>query len=491
MRRFDDDPTRRRERRWLKSRDRFRRGVARTRDEGRLRGLRSSEAPCVGHIVGRDRNPVARAWPKRSARHDHDSASIAQTPTAVLLLRGIRIAIARRVECTVLDRLAVFGQRMIGEFGLHQPSDLQCDRKPDRALVTTTARKCVRRLEPDPFQRYIRALAEEIRPRVDMALRPPAAAANAALQPSIRRSKLRRNQRPRDKDRASGADETVPRANDRSAASPRTCCIPTRAEDSPPRRRLRPSSRLCRASLCMHQAGIGFTAAYIVGEIRQQVMRMRGGRRAQPGVVADRAKPVAAAIEVDALQPGHRRCAFAGRRDRSRDTRRWRCHMCHGHCDNAGSGRGQRRNRRAPRVCRGDCDSAGSGRGRHARSSCASAEPSPEPVHARLPQSAGQPLSASMRDSVRPSRRSSRRSQRRPVPTSRNGRSIRTRSESRSKVPRRRLRRQRRRFCASGSMNRYGGAPPKRNTSPWLSLCVRRMRPPLMNVPAADLRSTR
>ena len=195
----------RRDRRGLDRRDRFRGGVARTRAEGRLRSLRRGEAPCVGHVVRRDRNRVARAWPKRSARHDHDSAGIAQIPTAVLLLRRIRIAIAGRVECAVLDRLAVFGQRMIGEFGLHQPSDLQRDRKPDRALVTTAARKCVRHLEPDPFERYIRTVAEEIRPRADMASRPPAAPANAARQPSIPPPKLRRSQRQRDKDRASAS----------------------------------------------------------------------------------------------------------------------------------------------------------------------------------------------------------------------------------------------------------------------------------------------
>ena len=45
---------------------------------------------------------------------------------------------------------------------------------------------------------------------------------------------------------------------------------------------------------------------------------MRGDGRAQPGVVANRTKPVAAAIEVDALEPGHRRCAATMGRRHSR-----------------------------------------------------------------------------------------------------------------------------------------------------------------------------
>src|ERR1700685_3446939 len=55
-------------------------------------------------------------------------------------------------------------------------------------------------------------------------------------------------------------------------------------------------------------------------------------------------------------------------------------------------------------------------------------------------------------------------------------------------APTRRLRRQRRRFCASGSMNRYGGAPPKRHTSPCLSRCVRRIRLPLQMAAGPGLR---
>ena len=43
----------------------------------------------------------------------------------------------------------------------------------------------------------------------------------------------------------------------------------------------------------------------------------------------------------------------------------------------------------------------------------------------------------------------------------------------------RRLRRQRRRLSASGSIKRYGGAPPKRTVSPCLSSCLRRIRRPL------------
>ena len=236
-------------------RDRCLRGEARARAESGLRRLRGGEAPCVGHVVGRDRNVVARAWPQRSARHQHDRAGVAQAPATVLLLRRIRIAIARRVEGAELNRLAVFGQGIVGEPGLHQPSHLQCDRKPDRAFVTTAARERVGHLEPDPFQRYVGSLGRKfdgapIRLHVLRRRRQPQRGHPASVFRGFAVADVRQG-----RDRASAADETVPRASDRSAARHRTCCIPMRFEDSAPHRRLRQSIRLCRASLRMRQRG--------------------------------------------------------------------------------------------------------------------------------------------------------------------------------------------------------------------------------------------
>ena len=79
---------------------------------------------------------------------------------------------------------------------------------------------------------------------------------------------------------------------------------------------------------------------------------MSGDGRAQPGIVANRMQPVAAAIEVDAFEPGHRRCAC--RRDRSGRGNRRRCrHGCRGDCDATGVRHRGRRNRRGQRWRRG------------------------------------------------------------------------------------------------------------------------------------------
>ena len=204
-------------------------------------------------------------------------------------------------------------------------------------------------------------------------------------------------------------------------------------------------------------------AADIVGEIQQQVMRMRGRSRAQPRVVANRTKPVAAAIEVDALEPGHRRCAC--RDDRGGGARgRW-CRGCSDYCERTGVGRGRGHSRRLRSEVGGLSRRACSNRNR--RLDAASTQGF-DSTNATIFESVATETSPHFSK------------------WSVNTIAIRIATNA----PTRRFRRQRRRFCASGSMNRYGGAPPKRNTSPCVSRCVRRIRRPLTNVPGPDLRST-